>query len=41
MLPGDVDTLITDQGFEHDADVVTLADRAGAVRHLPVGTASC
>ena len=41
MLPGDVDTLITDQAFEHDADVVTPADRAGAVRHISVGAASC
>jgi alpha-glucosidase (family GH31 glycosyl hydrolase) len=41
MLPGDVDSLITDTGFAHDADVVTLADRADAVRHIPVGAASC
>jgi len=41
MLPGDVDSLVTDTGFAHDADVVTLADRAADVRHIPVGTATC
>jgi alpha-glucosidase (family GH31 glycosyl hydrolase) len=41
MLPGDVDSLITERGFTHDADVVTLADRADAVRHIPVGSAHC
>jgi alpha-glucosidase (family GH31 glycosyl hydrolase) len=41
MLPGDVDTLITDTGFAHDADVVTLADRADAIRHIPVGAKTC
>ena len=34
LLPDDVDTLITDTGFEHDASVVTLADRANAIRRV-------
>src|SRR4051812_21770318 len=41
MLPGDVDSLVSDTGFAHAADVVTLADRANAVRHIAVGAASC
>ncbi len=41
LLPADVDSLITDTNFQHSADVVTLADRANAVRHIPVGTTSC
>jgi alpha-glucosidase (family GH31 glycosyl hydrolase) len=40
LLPGDVDTLVSDRGFEHDADVVTLAERAHAVRRIGAGT-SC
>jgi alpha-glucosidase (family GH31 glycosyl hydrolase) len=40
LLPGDVDTLVTDAGFEHDADVVTLAE-AGPVRRVASAPQAC
>ena len=41
ILPGDVDSLITDTGFQHDAEVVTLADRPNSVRRVPTPGAHC
>jgi alpha-D-xyloside xylohydrolase len=41
MLPGDVDTLVTDTGFAHDDDVVTLAERADDIRRIPAGRDAC
>jgi len=41
LLPADVDTLVSDNGFAHDADVVTLAERIDAVRHVPSTSGAC
>jgi alpha-glucosidase (family GH31 glycosyl hydrolase) len=34
LLAGDVDSLVTDTGFEHDESVITLADRTSVVRRI-------
>lgn len=41
MLPADVGSLVTDRGFEHHADVVTLADRANAIRRIAIAGGRC
>jgi alpha-D-xyloside xylohydrolase len=41
LLPGDVDTLVTDQGFAHDDEVVTLAERADDIRRIPTSNGAC